>query len=114
MATQFDDDLEARIANLSPPVAIPPSVEDFADRLRELEDQSEHEVEAEPEELPEDGKLILTYKRAVVRRDEQNRIIEIVSSESRKFIERDVFGTIVAVTEVTETEEPGEAAGEPE
>lgn len=98
------DDLEERIASLSPPVALP-QPDDLAERLRELEDDSEHDPEPEPEELPETGRLIVTYNRAVIRRDEQGLISEIVEATSRKFVERDIFGTVVAITEVTETEE---------
>lgn len=103
MATE-PDDLEARLAALLPPVSLPPD-DDFAERLRQLEDESEHEPEPEPEELPETGRLVLTYNRAVIRRNEQGLITEIVEANTRKFIERDVFGTAIAVTEVTETEE---------
>lgn len=105
MIDDLSDDLEDRLRSLLPPIEPVASVEDLADKLRELEDTSDHDPEPEPEELPEDGKLILTYRRAVVRRNEQGLITEIVEANSRKFIERDVFGTVVAVTEVTETEE---------
>lgn len=112
MVTEPDDDLEARLASLYPPVALPPP-DDFEERLRDLEEASEHEPEPEPEELPQTGRLVVTYNRAVIRRNEQGLISEIVEANSRKFIERDLYGTPVAITEVIESEEtvaeePGE------
>jgi hypothetical protein len=96
------DDLEARIASLYPPVAVPPP-DDFEDRLRELD--ADADPEPEEEEAPQTGRLVISYNRAVIRRDEQGRISEIIEATSRKFIERDLYGTPVAVTEVVETEE---------
>lgn len=112
MATDFDD-LEQRLAGLLPAETLPPP-HDFEERLRELEDTSAHEPEPEPEELPQTGRVLITYNRAVIRRNEQGLISEIVEANSRKFIERDVYGMPVAITEVVETEEVMEESEESE
>lgn len=84
---------------------------EMLEHLRELEESSDFgppeppAPEPEPTEEPFSGKLVLTYTKSIVRRDEKGRISELVGANSRRFVLRDERGVVIAIDEVMETEE---------
>ena len=98
-----ETDLEARLASLVPPVALPPSVDDYAERLRGLDDVPEAEEETEIEETPRTGQFRVTFDEALIERDSAGRVVGLIGNGWRKTIGRDKAGRVVSIS--TETEE---------
>jgi hypothetical protein len=79
--------------------------DELADIRKRIEAAALDEPEPEPESVQlESGSLTLTWKKAIVERDEHGLILGVREDGSYKQVQRDEHGRIVAIVEENEEE----------
>lgn len=116
----MNEDLRQQIEDLDKEFAEPlPVIESQVDllaRLEELEDKEPEIVEEPPPPVYASGTFGVRFKHAIVRRDPEGHIIELIEEKTHTILHRDIAGRIIEIEKIEEfeeiTEDPEETEAE--
>jgi hypothetical protein len=112
----INEELRKQLEELDTEFAEPePAVEtqdDLLARLEDLEDKEPEVVEEPPPPVYASGTMSIRFKHALVRRDAEGRILELVEEKTHTYLHRDIAGRIVEIEKVEEIEEIDEETTE--
>jgi hypothetical protein len=96
------DELDAEFADPEPVVE---TQEELLARLEDLEDKEPEVEEEPPPPVYASGTFGVRFTHAIVRRDEQGRVMELIEEKKHTILHRDIAGRIIEIEKIEEVEQ---------